>query len=163
MIVYTPLGKTNVSENLWTGRFSLSMEGKDLNRQDRKHFVYHDGATLHRLEIRGNSFKGVYLDIDGYSYCIYPPTPWYVSVILVVFFALSIVLGNLGVLAKHGFYYVGGAIGGAISGFFVTIGFYFSRFSRKPWIKIAILVAAILIAFLTCWGTGTLIVNSMRK
>ena len=160
MIVSTPIGDVTVNENIWTGRFALSLDGKVLKRQGRKQFVYNDGTSLHDLTISGNMFTGVYLKVDGVFRRIYPPTPWYVYVLCAVPFVLSMVLGNIVALAQAGFYYVGGAIGGGISGIYFALGLYLSRLSRKPWVKILILSGIILASFFTCWGVGTLIVHA---
>lgn len=159
------VGNVEVTQSNLTGAFSISIDGKAMTKVNKKQFILKgegEEKTITAI-VSGNSFQGFKLDIGGGIYAITESVPLYVYVLALIPFVVTIVLGNMTVLAQKGFYYVGGAIGGAISGMISILTIYVSTVSPKWWVKVLICLAGFAICFLTCYGVGNLIVAGLTK
>lgn len=163
-IVIDELGKLDVNENIWTGRISVSLDGKELKRLEKRSFelIFPD-ERRETLTVAGNIFSGKSVYVNGKTYTLTSRMPWYGYALSFIPFILTLVLGNIPALVQSGFYFVGGAIGGLIGGLFTAFSLYANSWFKKWYFRVLISLAFILISFLVCWGIGTAIVAATRR
>ena len=157
------LGKVEVNQNWFTGRFSFVVNNKELFKRNKTTYVLKQDDEELLFFLNGNSFKGFYLTYGGKQYKLTEPIEWYFIILTMIPFLMTMTLGSLTPLAEAGFYYVGGAVGGLISGAFTGFALYFCTITQKKWIKLLICLGAIILTFLVCLGVGNLIVHIARE
>ncbi len=54
-----------VSENIWSGRISITVDGKLSRKIRRNHYQYADDANTFQIEKKGNSLLGMQLLVNG--------------------------------------------------------------------------------------------------
>ena len=152
------IGKVQVTHNWFTGSFSFKINDQKMKKMSRLTYVLGSGddkITLYRV---GNGFKGFGFILNKVYYSLTKPAPKYVYILAAIPLPMTLVLGNIQALVSAGFYYVGGALGGAIAGLFTGLIIYFGIADLKQWIKILICILCIVATFFTCFGIGNLIV-----
>lgn len=147
-----------VNYSAFSGKIEIFFNGKIARKISKRVYKVSVGDDVKNIEVEGNLFSGVYLHYDGRSYQIQGKLPIYVFILGVIPFIMTMVLGNLRALADAGFYYVGGAIGGGLSGLFSALGIALCSLPSKHWLRILILVLSIAITFAACYGIGNFIV-----
>lgn len=148
-----------VRHNPFSGRYSVWENDESFRRVESKLFRKDINGESVNVRIDGNIFKGVSVRSCGTDFVFTEPCGWYTIALAIVPFVLSMVLSSITALANAGFYFVGGAIGGAVSGGLGMLGLYFSASMPKWWQRVLISVGFVILAFLACWGLGTLIVT----
>ena len=133
------LGEIIYKENSWTGKKSLSVNGKELNRADKTTFVYEEGDNKTDIKIEGNFLKGAALKYKDESIEISPSVKWYEILLSVLIVAFVCVWSNV-VACVQILPILGGAIGGAISGIFAIACFITMKVVKKVWLKLIIWV-----------------------
>lgn len=155
-LIIENLGKVLVKQNAFMGNFKLFINEKPIQKIGKTVFsVGNDNPN--RIYVSGNIIKGYILIFEKSVYKITAPLPWYVYALGIVPFVMTMVLGNIAFLAEQGFYYVGGAIGGGISGAFSALTFFLCGYNNKWWQRLLICFSAICITFGICFGIGNLI------
>lgn len=157
-IIDTNIGKVEVNEGLFTGKFSLTVNNVTAEKTTKRYFKYNDGENDHTLVILGNHFSGLFLSVDKKYYTICEKLPIYIYILGFIPFVMTMVLGTIPTFAQAGFYYVGGAIGGAISGGLSLVGIFLASYVKKWYFRLLIVIVSIIVTFLICFGIGNLIV-----
>ena len=153
------IGNIEFSYNSFTGRYNACINGVKATRIEKKVLFVSLPQNSYKIYIYGNLFSGIQFSVKEKMFVVTEKCPWYVYVLGVIPFVMSMVLGNLPMLVDAGFYYVGGAIGGGISGLFSALAIVFAAFTRKHIFRLLILLLAIVLTFLACWGIGSAIVS----
>ena len=156
-------GLVHVKGNKRTGKFSIQVDGKPMNRIGKNVFSLGQGSDKLVLSISGNLLKGYSIPHGKLIYPLSSPVPWYCYIIPSASFAMAMVLGNIPYLAQHGFYFVGGAIGGAIAGLCSMLSLSFAALVSKWWVRLLICLGGLLLTFGLCFAVGNLIVWGMTR
>ena len=157
------VGTFVVEQNSITGSFSVKKDGVQLIKTSRTSFTYQtEDGTEDRVVISGSAFKGLYVTIDGQVNTFSNPVPWYGYLLSVIPFVMTMILGNMTSLVQAGFYYVGGFIGGGISGVFVALSLYANTLLPKWWQRVLASLLCIALTFAICYGIGNAIVASAK-
>lgn len=156
------LGAVEANQNIVTGRFDFSIDGKKFVRESKKKYVLSEGEKQIVFDFDGNIFTGFVFSYNGQRYKITNAIPWYVYILTAIPFIMTMVLGNLQTLYDEGFYYVGGAVGGSISGAAWALGIYVSAYCEKLWVRLLICIIAIALTFGICFAVGNIIVSSTK-
>ena len=157
------LGKVEVNHSFWSGRFMVYVDNDATYRLTKRCFTLGEGDNKKKIYIYGNMFSGLTLGYGANRYVITKPLPWFYYVLCFFPFAMTMVLGSLGVLAEMGFYYVGGAIGGGISGGLSAASLFTVAYLPKWWMRVLVALAFIAVTFGICLGIGNAIVNAARR
>ena len=157
------LGTLEVKENIWTGSLSFYLNGREFKKINKKSFVIDCDDKEYQLLVFGSFFEGTHFSFNGNRYTFKDAIPWYLVVLASIPFLLSMTIGNIPYFAQIGFYYVGGAIGGALNAVFGCLIVYFSRKVNKAYLRLLISLLIIAIAVLATWGVGNIIVAVARN
>ena len=164
------IGKVEVIHNFFLGTYQIYLGDKEFKRLSKTSYVlettgddlFEKPKTITAI-ISGNFVSGSYLLINNKSYELLKKVPWYSFILSAIPLILSVVLGNMRSLAEAGFYYVGGAIGGGISGLFLVLIIYANGIAQKWYYRLLFSLLLILAAFFICLGIGNAIVHSMSN
>ena len=152
-------GDIDTFYNTLTGRFKFKSGESISTRISKTSYKITNFQTHEELyiSIEGSFLKGYQALINQKYYVLVDPIPWYMFAIIWIPFIVSIVCGL--VLPNFGYPYVGGLIGGVISGLFTALSFFFCLlFRNKKWIFVLLQIPIFIIMFLTCSLVGFLIV-----
>lgn len=133
------LGEIVYQENSWTGKKSLFVNGKELERVDKTTFVYEDGENKTNIKIEGNFLKGASLKYGNEKIQFSPSIKWYEIALSVLIVAFVCVWSNV-VACVQILPILGGGIGGAISGIFAIACLLAMKAVNKVWLKLVIWV-----------------------
>ena len=164
------LGKVEVINNFFLGTYKIYLDDKEFKKLSKTAYeleltgddVFTEAKTI-CANIYGSFLSGSYLRIEGKTYNLLTKVPWYAYILSAIPLILSVVLGNMRSLAEAGFYYVGGAIGGGISGLFLALIIYANGIAQKWYYRLLFSLLLIAAAFFICLGIGNAIVHSMSN
>ncbi len=157
------VGLINVKGNKFTGKFSLSVDGKPMSPVGKRRFELGQGSDKLILTIDGSVIKGYSITHGKTMYHLSTAVPWYVYVIPVITFVIVMVLGNVPFFGEHGFYFVGGLIGGAIWGALAATSMGLAALVNKWWLRLLICLAGLVLTVGICLGVGNFIVWAARR
>lgn len=127
------------TESFWTGRRSLSYDGKELKRESNKKFVLEGEGGNTEFQVSGNIFKGVNVSAPVFSEPINV-----VRKLTTLEYILAILVFIPGVIF--------GAIGGAVGGLIACANLYIMPKVETLWLKIVIAVEFCIVAgFASFW------------
>lgn len=133
-ITNATLGEIVYEESSWTGKKSLSVNGKPLDKIDKNTFRLETGEYA---VIKGSYLRGATLTVGNETIRLSESVKWYEIAIAVLTFMISLVWGNSPTLVQI-FPMVGGAIGGALSGAGGLLSLICMKKVKKPLVKILI-------------------------
>ncbi len=144
------------SENFWTGKKAISINGVDLAKKSKNLYEYAKEDVTLQVEVKGNFTMGVKLMINDEEIIVTPAPKWYEIALSLIGFVLIMVWGNVPQLCSI-VPVVGGAIGGLISGLLCMVNFVVITKFNKIWLKVLISVGFVALNFLTCYLVALLI------
>ena len=150
-------GKILYEESFWTGKKRISINDKVMTKLTKQSFQLKKDEDFIKAFVIGNLFKGVVLTVDEERFEVYSKTTWYEYIFVIFTMLLVITWGNIPSLCAI-VPVVGGAIGGAISGVFVTISLFLTKYIKPKILKILTGIGMSLASFLTCAIIGTFLV-----
>lgn len=153
------IGNIEFSYSALTERSKVIINGVQATRINKRTLKVDMPEETYEIHITGNVFSGIKFSCKEKVFVVTEKAPWYVYVLGIIPFVMTLVLGTIPTLPKAGFYYVGGAIGGGISGALSAIGIFLAAFSKKHIYRLLILFGIIVLTFLVCWGIGNAIVS----
>ncbi|MBO5328208.1 MAG: hypothetical protein J6B04_03450 [Clostridia bacterium] len=154
------LGEIVYEESFWTGKKSLTVNGRQLQKINKKTFSYAEGDVSNVAVISGNFISGTKLLINGEVVQITPPAKWYEYAMSIAIFVLIMVWGNSVALCSI-LPVVGGAIGGAISGVFTILNLVLIKKTNNILLKLLISLGFMAITFGICLAIGFAIVLAL--
>lgn len=156
-IINEVLGEIVYEESPWTGKKSLSVNGKPLDKIDKNTFRLDTGEYA---VIKGSYLMGAKLTIGNETIRLSESVKWYEIAIAVLTFMISLVWGNSPTLVQI-FPMVGGAIGGALS----CAGGLFSLVCMKkvknPLVKILIGLGFFVLTVFVLYLVAVAIISAM--
>lgn len=139
-------GSIVYEEGAWSGKRSLIVNGVRAERISKKVFRVGDQKAV----IKGSTFEGVTLLINGQSIQLSPKSKWYEIALAIIPFLFLLIWGNVPSLCMI-FPVVGGALGGALGGACAIVSMILMRKQSSPIMKVVVgvisAVLTILIAF----------------
>ncbi len=153
------IGEIEYCESAWTGKKQLSINGQNLEKVNKTTYklVTEEKEVVAKFE--GNYLVGSKLTIDNQTVQLTPAIKWYELVLSLMIVALICVWGNVVQLCMI-VPIIGGAIGGAISGFFAMVNLLVMKATPKIWAKILIWIGFMGLTFACCYA-GALIYLSL--
>ena len=154
-INHSEFGKIVYNENIWTGKRSISINGKQLTKISKTSYKMNlENEESYYVTIDGNMFKGTRLKIKGKTVLISPATKWYEYILGFMPLALVLIWGNSPALCEI-FPIVGGAIGGAIGGLFAVLSIVFMKETKNVLLKLLIGIGCLAATFGLCALIGS--------
>ena len=150
-------GLIGFEESAWTGRKTLSHNGKECAKLGKNKFVLENGETA---EVTGNFLRGAALYIHGKQHQLTPAAKWYEYVLAALPLLFNLIWGNVVSLVLI-FPIVGGAIGGGICGVCFVLSLVLMRKTSKWWAKILIGLAVFAASVLICYGIALLFLSAV--
>ena len=149
------IGIINVIRNEFTGQWNFELDGRQFIKETRTTFILrNDGSDDIVIRINGNIFSGVKLDINKNQFVLSKPIAWYYYILVFIPLIFALAIGNTNPFAKSGIYFVGGAIGGGIGGFFTALALYASAMELKWYLKLLLVLFICLVAIGILFGIG---------
>lgn len=164
-VMHHKYGKIVYEESSLSGNKNIYFNDVQLKKVSKTTFeaVIDDEELV--VYVKGNTFTGLSLKINGELIEIIPQTKWYEYVMCLIPFILVMIWGNVIALCQI-IPVVGGAIGGAISGLCSILSLFFAKKTNNVLFKVLIFIAATAIAFGICALLGVafveLISNTVR-
>ena len=145
-----------VNYNSFTGRFHITYHDKVAYKTGKNYYAVKEDEETHVFHVYGNIFSGINVRLRDNIFVLTDSLPIYAYILGFIPFVMTMVLGNTSILSDYGLYYVGGALGGGISGAFSMLGITLAAFLNKHWLKILFLLLSIVVTFFVCLGIGYL-------
>lgn len=150
IVQHETLGTIVYEESGWTGKKTILINNTPLVKQNKKLFLYSNGATSKSVHVTGNFLSGTKLIIDNETIEITPTAKWYEIACSVFIFVLNMIWGNNFTLCSI-FPIVGGAIGGGISGLIAVGNMLAMKSVKKVWLKLAIWIGMTIAMLVVCF------------
>ena len=148
-------GEILFQESFWTGKKSISINGKQLTKIDKTTFKMEDETTV---TLSGNYLAGCKMKIGEDTVSLTPAIKWYEYLLSVLPFILIMVWGNSVTLCRI-VPVVGGAIGGLISAIFCFANLFIIKRFNKWWLKLVISIVSLGLTFLVCYLVALIILS----
>ena len=152
-------GEIVYDENFWSGKKTLYIGGKPLDRLDKKTFRVTVGEESKTAIVVGSIMSGVSVMIDGENIEITRKTTWYEMVLSILIFVINIVWANNPALVSI-FPIVGGALGGGICGLIGMTNLIIIKKMPKIWQKLLVTLGMIVASLLICFILALIILSS---
>lgn len=147
------LGTISYDENIWTGKKTVSINGKPLEKAGKNMFYMSSEGEKSYVILKGNIFTGITLEINGRDIVVSKKPEWYEFTLAVLTFVICLVWGNTTALCSI-IPIAGGAIGGAISGAMAMVSLTLMKKANEVWKKLLIGIGMLVGAFLACFIVG---------
>lgn len=155
------LGNLVYEENFWTGKRTVKLNGVTLEKRNKTTFAGEVEGESVVANLYGNWFTGLDIECGEHKVNVIPKTLPMEYFFFIVIFMLDIIWGNSIELCKI-VPVVGGAIGGAISGFGGVLTLIYSKQTNDKSNKLMIGISGIIATFLACALVGYIIVSSYK-
>lgn len=145
------LGTVVVKESVWTGKFTVLVNGVEAKRMSKTAFLYEAGASTYDINITGNFVKGSTMTINGDSYKISENIKWYEYVLALLPFVFILIWGNVPALCQI-LPVVGGALGGVVSALMGILSAMVMKETKSVALKILYGIAFFLATIAICYA-----------
>ncbi len=143
------LGRIEFEESFWTGKRAITINGKPLIKKSNKLFEYNDGEAIKTVKVKGNTFTGAGIEVDGVSIEVFRKLKWYEIVLAVVLVVFVMSWGNSYALCSI-IPAVGGGLGGVISALGACTYLLLTKKEMPVWKRLLIWAGCFVGTFLTC-------------
>ena len=143
-------GKIAYSENIWTGKRDISINGIKLIKEKKNIYVYDTGEEKIKVTVQGNVYTGICLKIGDETVEVEKKATWYETACSISIFVLIMVWGNSTYLCSI-VPIAGGAIGGAISGAMGFTNLLVMKACKNVALKLAVWVAMLIATLIVCF------------
>lgn len=143
------LGRIEFEESFWTGKRAITINGKPLTKKSNKLFEYNDGEVVKTVKVKGNTFTGAEIEIDGVSIEVFRKIKWYEIVLASVLVVFVMFWGNSYELCSI-VPAVGGGLGGGISALGACTYLLLTKKEMPVWQGLLIWAGCFAGTFLTC-------------
>lgn len=150
------IGEIMYEESIWTGKKSIYINGKLLEKLNKTTFLMKDGEEKTHVFLKGNLLTGITIRIDQREIVVSRQPKWYEIALAILPFVINIVWGNNVVLFSI-IPIVGGAIGGGICGAMSLMSMLLMKKANEIWKKLLIGIGMLAGSFLICFAIAMLI------
>ena len=156
VIQHSALGEIVYEESFWTGKKTLTINGVEATRLNKKEFLINGEKAL----LKGSLYAGVKLCLGGEEIVLIPSSKWYELVLAVLPFSFLLTWGNSPTLCAV-FPVVGGAIGGALGGLGGCYSLLMMKRSKSVAKKLLIGVGAFVLTILVAFVLALLLISAL--
>ena len=155
----TPQGETIVvNYHTFSGKIDITYNGAYAEKVYKRCYRALYQGEVREFYVTGSYFSGLCVRYGKEPFPILEPLPWYSYILACLPLIMTMFLGNIHELAQRGFYYVGGFIGGGLSGLLGGLVLVLFRSFPKLWQRLLMFFVIMIATFLLCVGIGYLIV-----
>ena len=161
VVQHEKYGNIIYEENFWTGKKTITIDGKQLTKVSRTKFMYltADGTFVH-VKLKGHYMMGAKLDFNGEVVQIVEAPKWYEFVMYILTFMLILTWGNSPELCAI-VPVLGGALGGLISAAIIMAGLTISRRVKNGLVKFLISLGVLVVTFVACFIGALLLLSAL--
>ena len=161
VVQHEKYGNIIYEENFWTGKKTITIDGKQLTKVSRTKFMYPtaDGTYTH-VKLKGNYLMGAKLDFNGEVVQVVEAPKWYELVMYILTFMLILTWGSSPELCAI-VPVLGGALGGLISAAIIMAGLTISRRVKNSLVKFLISLGVLVVTFVACFLGALLLLSAM--
>lgn len=157
-VQHPTVGEILYEENIWTGKVTLSVGEKKLEKIDKTTYAFSREGEAVYVYLQGNTFSGVKLKAEEQAVEVTKGATWYEIVCSILMFVLLTTWGNNRVLCSI-LPIVGGVIGGAINGMMAFLNLFVMRKVQSPVVKICIWLGILAVNVLMDFAVALLIIR----
>lgn len=154
---HTEYGEIVYDESAWTGKKTLFIDGKQLEKVSKNEFVTENGDSVF---VKGSLLTGTKVTIGNETIELTPSIKWYEAVLALLPLIFNLVWGNVVALCAI-IPMVGGAIGGLINGGIAMLSLMLMKRTQSVGLKIIIGLGMFCVGFLLCFLIGLGILGAM--
>ncbi len=155
------IGEILYEESIWTGKKTIYINGKPLEKVNKSTFSMMDGEEKKLVSVRGNIYQGISLVVKGKSLVVSKKPEWYEIAFSILPFAIVIVWGNNATLCSI-VPIIGGAIGGAISGAMGVVSLSLMQNAKEVWKKLLIGIGMLVGTLVICFMIAAALVSALN-
>lgn len=159
VIQHPTCGRIVYDENIWTGKKSLTVDGRAWQKKDKTTFLFQEGENILVATLKGSVLTGVTLSIQGERIAIVPKPSVLDWILALLPFLVNIVWSNSVELCSI-IPVVGGALGGALNGVAIVIGMNMIR-EKRGIQKLLTGLLVLVVAFAVCALLGFVMLASI--
>ncbi|MBO5102722.1 MAG: hypothetical protein J6C13_01360 [Clostridia bacterium] len=151
-------GKIVYNESDWTGKKTITINGKELTKTSKTGFIYDNNGTQIPVTVEGNFWLGSSIKINNEKIELIEKSKWYEIACALSIFILILIWGNVPALCAI-VPVVGGAIGGLVSAVFAMFCLIFMKRVKSIWLKLLIWLGFMGVNFAVCYGIAMLMLS----
>ena len=160
IIEHTIYGQIEYSENIWTGKRDISINGVKLIKDKKNMYIYDTGENKISVSVQGSMFAGIQLTIGKDIIEIEKKSAWYETACSIAIFVLVLVWGNNAYLCSI-VPIIGGAIGGAISGGMAILNLRAMKSVKNVALKLTIWLAMLIATLGICFVLAIVFLSAL--
>lgn len=153
-------GEIVYDENFWSGKKTLSINGINLAKKDKKTFILEKPEGPVVVHVIGNIYNGEKIEINQDVIILNEKATWYEMFCSISIFLLIIIWGGNAELCRI-VPIVGGAIGGGISGGMSYCNLIAMKQSNQVWKKLLIWLGFLIGTIFICYIVAALILSTI--
>ena len=163
LVNHEKFGMIEYTENFWTGRKNLYINGKQLKKIRRGTYEWQkEDGTTEFCYLGGNFLKGVTLMIKSDTIPLVEPIRWYESLMAFFLAIIPMVWGSVRSLCLI-IPIVGGAVGGAVYFTVAFIAMVIIKKTNNLALKFLIWFAALVVAFVVGFLIVLLVIDVLLR
>ena len=159
IIEHPVYGQIKYSENIWTGKRDISINGVKLIREKKNVYIYDTGENKISVSVQGSIFAGIQLAVGKDIIEIEKKSAWYETACSIAIFVLVLIWGNNTYLCSI-VPIIGGAIGGAISGGMAILNLRAMKSVKNVAVKLAVWLAMLIATLGICFVLGMVFLSA---
>ena len=156
IIEHALYGQIEYNEDIWIGTKTISINGINLTKEKKNIYVYDTGEEKIKVFVQGNIYTGILLKIGEETVAVEKKAAWYETACSISIFVLILVWGNSEYLCSI-VPIVGGAIGGAISGFMGFMDLLAMKACNSLPVKLIVWLAMLFATLVGCFAVALVI------
>jgi hypothetical protein len=157
------IGDILYEESYWTGKKTVSINGRTYQKASKTTYVYMDGEKEHYITLNGSFLSGVSVTFgNGVTVQITEKPAWYEWLLSGAGFLFILIWGNIPLSAEI-FPVISGAIGGGIAAVFAIFSLMLIRDKKEIWKKVLIAVAFFAVTVLICHLLGKALLDALNN
>lgn len=160
IIEHTIYGQIEYSENIWTGKRDISINGVKLIKDKKNMYIYDTGENKISVSVQGSMFAGIQLTIGKDIIEIEKKPAWYETACSIAIFALVLIWGNNAYLCSI-VPIIGGAVGGAISGGMAILNLRAMKSVKNVALKLTIWLAMLIATLGICFVLAIVFLSAL--
>ncbi len=151
-------GQITYDENFWSGKRKIYLNSVELSKLNKLTYIFQNEEGVKEVKVKGSYLFGLKLDINGTVVQMTQPAKWYEYIASLSLFVFIMVWGNSPTLVEI-FPVIGGAIGGAISGFMMYLTLALMKSKDKWYLKLLIWLGMFVANALACYIAALVFVS----